>query len=478
MTDTIALPIWLIIVGAALAGWVILDRLLVPSVRWFFRRRANIVIDELNKRLDLELPAFKLAERHALIDRLTYDQKVLDAVENYCKETGAPREVAIKKVQRYAREIVPNFSAFLYFSFGSWLAKRFIRTLFRVRLGYAAGDGLANVDPRSSVVFVMNHRSNMDYILVAYLALNRVALSYAVGEWARVWPIQQLISALGAYFVRRGSGNELYRRVLERYVQMAVDGGVVQAVFPEGGLSRDGKLRPPKLGLIDYMLRGFNAAGQRDILFLPVGINYDRVLEDRTLLLDQSKEDAPKTGFAVVKTTAGFILKNIVLAFRARWYRFGYACANFGNPISLRAYLKQKGISLTGLTKEERIKVAQDLADHLMAAVGDVIPVLPVSLVAHVMLKNSGNAVSALQIKAEVHKIIEQLDECGALIYIPRSDWEYAVDVGLRMLTLRRIIMESEGLYHSNPEEEKVLRYYRNSIIHLINKTNVDSKAC
>ena len=107
-----------------------------------------------------------------------------------------------------------------------------------MRVGFTDEAGLAAVDPKSSVVFVMNHRSNMDYILVAYLAATRTALSYAVGEWARIWPLQTLIRSLGAYFIRRNSGNPLYRLVLERYVAMATEGGVVQAIFPEGGLTR------------------------------------------------------------------------------------------------------------------------------------------------------------------------------------------------------------------------------------------------
>jgi glycerol-3-phosphate O-acyltransferase len=132
----------------------------------------------------------------------------------------------------------------------------------------------------------MNHRSNMDYVLVGYLAARRAALSYAVGEWARIWPLQTLIRSMRAYFVRRNSRNELYRRVLERYVVMATAAGVTQAVYPEGGLSRNGRLRPPKLGLLDYLLRGFDPHGERDLVFIPVGINYDRTLEDRTLLLE------------------------------------------------------------------------------------------------------------------------------------------------------------------------------------------------
>ena len=104
----------------------------------------------------------------------------------------------------------------------------------------------------------MNHRSNMDYVLVSFLAAERVALSYAVGEWARIWPLQGLIRAMGAYFVRRNSGDPLYRMVLQRYVQMATEGGVPQAMYPEGGLTTDGRLREPKLGLLDYMLKGFD----------------------------------------------------------------------------------------------------------------------------------------------------------------------------------------------------------------------------
>ena len=64
---------------------------------------------------------------------------------------------------------------------------------------------------------------------------------------------------------------------------MATREGVTQAVYPEGGLSRDGELQKPKLGLFDYMLRDFDPNGPRDLVFVPVGLNYDRVLEDRVL---------------------------------------------------------------------------------------------------------------------------------------------------------------------------------------------------
>src|SRR3990172_6381349 len=116
-----------------------------------------------------------------------------------------PRELAQAQVLRYAREIVPAFNAYIYFRVGYWLAGRFARLLYRVRVGFADNERLGKIDPEATVVFVMNHRSNMDYVLAAFLAAEQTTLSYAVGEWARIWPLQQLIRAMGAYFVRRNS---------------------------------------------------------------------------------------------------------------------------------------------------------------------------------------------------------------------------------------------------------------------------------
>src|SRR5688572_29512246 len=128
--------------------------------------------------------------------------------------------MAMEKIERYAREIVPAFNAYVYFRVCYWISRSASRLLYRVRLGYTDEAGLAGINPKSTVVFLMNHRSNMDYILISFLAAERTALSYAVGEWARIWPLQTLIRAMGAYFVRRNSSNALYRKVLERYVHM------------------------------------------------------------------------------------------------------------------------------------------------------------------------------------------------------------------------------------------------------------------
>ncbi len=468
MRRKVLIPVWQLIVGGVLAAAAVLDRLLLPSVRWFFRQRANQAITRVNQRLRIQLPAFKLTKRRVLIDRLVYDPSVLEAVEEYSRSEHIPNVVVMEKVERYAREIVPSFNAYIYFRLGTWLSKTVARFLYRVRLGYSDENALAHVDPKSSVVFVMNHRSNMDYILLAHIAAEREALSYAVGEWARIWPIQQLIQAMGAFFVRRGSGDMLYRRVLERYVQMATANGVVQAMFPEGGLSKDGALRSPKIGLLDYMLRQFDAEGERDLVFIPVGVNYDRVLEDRTLLRDADPADRPGSSSAyALRRTLRFGLHNLGLMLRGGWHRFGYAVVNFGPPISTREYAHQHAIDFRTLDRASRIAHAQQLAQTMMQAIGQVVPVVPVALVATVFVSSPTTALTSLELKARVQTLWDQLERQGAYIYIPRNDREYAVEVGLRMLTLRHLVGHKRGLYAPVAKNLSVLQFYANSIAHL-----------
>src|SRR5215218_1388365 len=471
MNRLISLPLWLAIVLFLLAAWAALDRLLVPGVRWYLRRRVNRAIDELNTRLRLKIPPFHRTRRRVLIDRLVYDPAVVEAVDLHAGEQGIPRQVLVSRVKRYAREIVPAFNAYFYFRIGYWISKRVAQLLYRVRLGFSDEAGLAALAPGSTVVFLMNHRSNMDYVLVGYLAADRTALSYAVGEWARIWPLQTLIRSTGAYFVRRNSGDLLYRRVLERYIHMATAAGVPQAVYPEGGLSRDGLLRAPKLGILDYMLRSFDPHhGDRDLVFIPVGINYDRVLEDRTLLLGQQPGQAGQRRgpLFAARTALRFVGRNLSLMLRSRWHRFGYACVNFGTPISMRRYLGERGLDLRHLSQEERATHLAQLGEELMAKIGGVIPVLPVPLVAAVLVRSAGEPLSELELKARTFRLMTELEQAGAHVYIPRRDQDYAIVAGLRMLTLRHLVDETDGLYVAKAGEMPLLRYYAGSISHLL----------
>ncbi|MEL7213927.1 MAG: 1-acyl-sn-glycerol-3-phosphate acyltransferase [Pseudomonadota bacterium] len=448
MFTTITLPLWLFVLLVLFATVTALSHFLFPSVRWFFRKRAERVVDRLNKKLTRPIEPFKLARRTDMIQRLSYDPEVTQAIVDHAREHGVREDVAFEQARRYAREIVPSFSATAYFGIGTRLAKWLATALYRVRLGHY-DETLTGVPRDATVVFIMNHRSNMDYVLVTYLAARASALSYAVGEWAQVWPLSRLIRAMGAYFIRRKSRNALYRKVLARYVQMATRNGVTQAVFPEGGLSLDGALAPPKLGLLTYIVDGFEPDG-RDVVFVPVAINYDRVLEDRILI---AAGEAGKRKFrARMSVVMGFVLKQLWLWMTFRYHRMGYASVSFGKPLSLKDYVAEMG--------QGNVKA---LGKALIKRIEDVMPVLPVPLVSQILLKADA-PLSRAEIEAEMSAELARMDD--AHIHMPRDDLAYAVEVGLRQLRKRSLVTVQDDHYAIAPQEAHVLRYYANSIAH------------
>jgi glycerol-3-phosphate O-acyltransferase len=307
---------------------------------------------------------------------------------------------------------------------------------------------LEKIDPDAAVVFVINHRSNMDYVLVTYLAANAGALSYAVGEWARVWPLSSVIRMMGAYFIRRKSRGALYRKVLARYVQMATRGGVSQAVFPEGGLSLNGLLAPPRMGLLNYIVEDFDPKA-REVIFVPVAVNYDRVLED-TILIAADKSGTRRFKPSLI-SILGRVLRHIGLRVTGRFRGFGVASVSFGEPLELSKYHGDAGNDLT-----------EQLAQELMKRIADVTPVVGVPLVArHILL---AEPVSVPDLEASVARAITHLKE--RKLPCPKRDAQEVVRDALSRLRGRGLLVETNGAISPTEKGRDVLTFYANSIAH------------
>jgi glycerol-3-phosphate O-acyltransferase len=459
MFSTVEIPVWVMVLILVFAAVAALDRILGPTVRWFLRRRMERVVARLNQRLERPIQPFKLARRHDMIQRLIYDPHVAGAIAKHAHRQGIPENVAFEEARRYAREIVPSFSASAYFGMAVKVASLLCNTLYRVRLGYFDQAALEAVDPDATVVFVINHRSNVDYILVGYLAAQRSALSYAVGEWAQVWPLSRVIKALGAYFIRRGSRNALYRMVLARYVRLSTDAGVTQAMFPEGGLSVTGALMPPKMGLMKYITDGFTPEG-RDVVFVPVAVNYDRVLEDQVLI--SAAGDRERRFKASIGVVAHSVMRLLWLRIRGRYHRFGYAAVSFGAPVSLRQHYEETGeVS------------ARKLGRALMKQVGEIVPVLPVPMIS--WLLSARGAMTRKEITKALHELIAAMP--NAHVHMPRDNIDYAVEVGLRSLTERNVLTQTSDSYAPNPAHVDTLNFYANSIAHLMPRPDPSDSA-
>src|ERR671914_402168 len=300
-------------------------------MRFFDRVAAKSVL-----RSRTHVDRFKLTGRAFVREQLVGDPGVADAVRQHAAETGESEEVAWKKVNEYVEEIVPFFNIIAYFRFGYSAGRALLNLFYKVSVDYEDRAALARLPRDAVVLYLMNHQSNADYVLVGYALTGQVAISYAVGEWARAFPLEHVFKAFGAYFVRRRYREPLYHAVLERYVQLITRHGVTQGIFLEGGLTRDGKLRTGKIGLLDYVLGiGRDPAYRDRIHIVPVAVNYDRVLEDRSLLRElESGEGGRRPSRMVQAREVGhYVLWNLARLASPRWKRYGRAAVVIGRPM-------------------------------------------------------------------------------------------------------------------------------------------------
>jgi glycerol-3-phosphate O-acyltransferase len=291
----------------------------------------------------------------------------------------------------------------------------------------------------------------MDYVLVTWLAAERSALSYAVGEWARVWPLKALIRAMGAYFIRRRYSSTLYRAVLARYVQMSINEGVTQAMFPEGGLSLNGAVGPAKKGLLHYIVRDFDPGSDRDVVFVPVALNYDRVLEDR-LLINAGEQGSRR--FRVSLTQAsGWVLRLWWQKLCGRFRTFGQAAVCYGEPLSLRAFLTGHPDASTEV-----------LAEELMLRIRAAVPLLPVPLAAAAMVR-AGGAGSVRELDHAATALVEQARALGANMHLTDGTASGALHAGIDALVLRGILLRDGDSLRIAPGQDGALGFYAASVL-------------
>ena len=123
-------------------------------------------------------------------------------------------------IDGYIDEIVPAFNLVSYYRLGASVARLFMNWVYSVVADDVHVRARSNIPEDAALVYISNHRSNVDYMAIPYTLIDEISLSYATGEWARVWPLESLFKSFGAYFVRRGFPDPLYHLVLEKYVQL------------------------------------------------------------------------------------------------------------------------------------------------------------------------------------------------------------------------------------------------------------------
>jgi glycerol-3-phosphate O-acyltransferase len=435
-------------------------------IRRYFDRLALRAVHRAGARVD----RYKLARRPYVRAQLLGEPVIRDAVAQRAAEQGTTEDAVWRVVDSYVDEIVPFFNIIAYYHLGYRAAGWLLNLFYKITVEH---DDRGRIDalPRDAVVvYLMNHRSNADYVLVSYALAGDVAISYAVGEWARAFPLEHLFKAFGSYFVRRRYREPLYHTVLERYVQLITRQGVTQGIFVEGGLTRDGKLRPPKIGLLDYVLGIARDPAFRSRLYIvPVAVNYDRVLEDRSLLRELATADGhartPKV--TQFREVAHYLWWNAARLATRRWKRYGRAAVTVGAPIPLAGWFARER-DLFDVARTERLGRVQRLCDEVMDRIGMLVPVTPVPLACAAIQSIDRDFIPRAALLDRMTEMRAVLVELNGRVVRADRDIEETWERAWRMLRMRRILLETGDGYTVLPRNRELLSYYANSIAHLL----------
>ena len=413
---------------------------------------------------------FKLASRAHVRARLLADARIAEAVREHAAEQGVGEREAWGTVERYIQEIVPFFNVVAYYQIGYRISGWLLDLFYKVSVDFAEPKARERLPRDAVIVYVMNHRSNADYVLVSYALAGQVAISYAVGEWARAFPLEHVFKAFGSYFVRRRYREPLYHAVLERYVQLITREGVTQGIFVEGGLTRDGKLRPPKIGLLDYVLGiGRDPAYAARLHVVPVAVNYDRVLEDRSLLRELETKDGGRRPPKLVQAweVAHYVAWNLARLVTRQWKRYGRAAVVVGAPVPLGPWFASQRDLFT-LERPERLARVQSLCDGLLERVGSLIPVTPVPLVCAAIQSFDGDFIARQPLLERIDEMRGVLRELNAGVVRQDRSAEELFDRAYRMLRMRRVLSRTGTGYLVLPKGRPLVSYYANSVGHLL----------
>jgi glycerol-3-phosphate O-acyltransferase len=413
---------------------------------------------------------FKLASRAHVRARLLADHRIAQAVREHASTHGLDERDAWGMVERYIQEIVPFFNVVAYYQIGYRISGWLLNLFYKVSVEFAEPKARARLPRDAVIVYVMNHRSNADYVLVSYALAGQVAISYAVGEWARAFPLEHVFKAFGSYFIRRRYREPLYHAVLERYVQLITREGVTQGIFVEGGLTRDGKLRPPKIGLLDYVLGiGREPAYAARLHVVPVAVNYDRVLEDRSLLRElESREGRRRPPRMVQAWEVGhYVAWNLARLATRQWRRYGRAAVVVGAPVPLGPWFSEQH-DLFAIERTERLARVQALCDSLLERVGSLIPVTPVPLVCAAIQSFDGDFIPREQLLERIDEMRGVLRELNAGVVRQDRTADELFDRAYRMLRMRRVLSRTGTGYLVLPKGRPLVSYYANSVEHLL----------
>jgi glycerol-3-phosphate O-acyltransferase len=422
-----------------------------------------------------------LSHRHTLINAVVAGESVQRAIDDEVSMRGAVRERAEAAARRAAWEIASNYSYPFIRAFD--LGLQLLWNRLYDGIASHRFDTLRELPGGATVVYVPCHRSHIDYLLLSFLIYDRglPPPHIAAGANLNLPVVGGLLRRGGAFFLRRSfRGDALYAAVFAEYLHAMITRGFPIEYFVEGGRSRTGRMLAPKTGLLSMTVDSWLREPGRPLVFVPVYIGYERLLEGDTYVAELSGRPKQKES-----------LIGLAMSLRRLREQFGRVHVNVGEPILLGAFLAAHGAGVPMVAgagdptdptdTREPTPVRTARADAvLQAAVGalgleivtrinDAAVVNPVNLVSVAMLGSPRHAMDAAQLARQIDLLRELLARVpyAARVELTGLDGGAVLAEAERTGMLWRIAHPLGDVLQVPVAQAPLLAYFRNNVLHV-----------
>jgi glycerol-3-phosphate O-acyltransferase len=403
-----------------------------------------------------------LRSQQEMIEKVLFHPDMLKAISEISQKDGESEARLKRKAYRYFREIAADYSIY-YIKVFEFIVDQIFKKIFSGISWDPEGlKMLREAALRGPVVLTPCHKSHMDYLILSYLFFkNKINPPHvAAGANLSFFPMGTIFRHCGAFFLRRSfKGLKLYPIVFKQYIKMLVQESYSIEFFIEGGRTRTGRLVYPKLGILNYLIDAVDEEKTKDLVFLPISIGYDRVLEENSYAQElKGKNKARETMGAVVKSSRVLLRKH------------GQAYVNFGKPFTLKEIEKE------GFHDKDRVPEA---ANRIIKGINSATGVGPFSLSATAMLLMSTKGFSRASLVERMKLLRDLFNYFGINIYETARDpekYDTILDSVLAAYHQDKIIEELkfedgqklEDMYLIKEDNRARIAFYKNSISHFL----------
>ncbi len=312
-----------------------------------------------------------IKSKHEMMEQVLYHSNVLNEIKRLAKEMNVSEKKLRKDAYKYYREIAADFSIIIVKYFARSLDFVFEKIFNGIHYDVSSLNKIREAAKKGPLVFLPSHRSHMDYLIVSYILFkNRIIPPHIVaGINLSFFGIGYLFRHSGAFFIRRSfKGLELYPVVFKQYLKTLITEQYSIEFFIEGGRTRTGKLGFPKLGVLRYIIEAIEDGYTDDVIFIPVTVNYERILEENAYQKELQGSEKEKESLSAVVKARKFLKK-----------KYGRVYVVFDDVVSYNEIIKNSKV-------RENENIINLVADTVINKINEITVVTAISLASATML--------------------------------------------------------------------------------------------